>query len=75
MGEKYLTPLNVQEELTHSFFLSFVSIIMLILLKSLILECSPFIIRLIVTFNLPHSKSAHFGLKNSNHLSLGRMDQ
>ena len=29
MGEKYLTPLNVQEELIHSYFLSFVYIIVL----------------------------------------------
>ena len=53
MGEKNLTTLNVWQELTHSYFLSFVYIIILRFQNSIVMECSLFIIRLIRTLDLP----------------------
>ena len=52
MGEKFLTPLNVWEELIYSYFLSLVNIIMLRFPKTIIWECSLFIIRPVMMFNL-----------------------
>ena len=51
MGKNF-TPLNVWQELIYAYILSSVSIIMLRLQKSMIIECSLFIIRLIRTINL-----------------------
>ena len=51
MEEKFLTPLNTWEKLIHSYFLTFVCIIMLRFQESIILECILFIIRLILIFN------------------------
>ena len=53
MGQKNLTPLNVWRELTHSYFLSSVYIIMLRFQKSIIMECSLLTIRLRRILNLP----------------------
>ena len=53
MWKENLTPLNVWQELTHSYLLSSVCIIMLWFQKSMIMECSLFTIRLIRTLNLP----------------------
>ena len=69
MGKKFLTPLNILEELIHSCFLSSVYIIMLQFLKSMIWECGPFTTRPLVTLSLPPVNWLTW-LEKSNHPSL-----
>ena len=66
-GEGKFNSFNVQQELTHSYFLSSVYIIMLRFQKGMIMECSLFIIRLTRTLNLPPGNQLTW-LKKPDHL-------
>ena len=71
MGERNATPLNVWEELTHSYFLSFSSIIMLRFQK--IMECSLIITRLIRILNLTPVNQLIWLKKSPSFLRKGRL--
>ena len=75
-GENFLTPLNVWEELIHSYSISSVCIIILRFTKRIIWECQSIYHQTSNDIQFTPSKLAHLAKKksNHNHLSFGRMD-
>ena len=72
MGKRNLTPLNVWQELIHSYFLRSAYIIMLRSQKSVIMECGLFTTRWI-KMKYPLKDWLTWLKKKSKHLLLGKM--